>query len=225
VSLSASPPDARHMASLTVQAIKLQRGHRVLVQDLNFAVAAGQGLMLRGANGSGKTTLLRALAGLHQPAGGSIEWRGPWVDNPDMEVHQNISYLGHLDAIKPGLSVASQLRFWADLDGIDPRRIDEALHQVGLTRQADLVGGVLSAGQRRRLALGRILIQARPIWLLDEPAAPLDREGRSLLGTLLDAHLAQGGLFVAAVHDVLPGTSSAQIWLTPQSHEAFEASL
>jgi heme exporter protein A len=205
-----------HDVSLSARSIKLQRGHRILVKDLSFKVDCGSGLMLRGANGSGKTTLLRALAGLHQVAGGQIEWTSATLKDPDAEPHQLISYLGHLDAIKPGLTVKNQLRFWADLDGKDLVHVSDALNSVGLLRQADLAGGVLSAGQRRRLALARVLIQARPAWLLDEPAAPLDDEGRTLLGRLLDAHRQRGGLFIAAVHDQVPGSSVDCIWLTDE---------
>jgi heme exporter protein A len=210
---------ADHDVSLCARSVKLQRGHRILVEDLSFKVGSGAGLMLRGANGSGKTTLLRALAGLHQVAGGQIEWASATLKEPDAEPHQWISYLGHLDAIKPGLTVKSQLQFWADLDGNGFVQVSDALNSVGLSRQADLAGGVLSAGQRRRLALARVLIQARPVWLLDEPAAPLDDEGRTLLGRLLDAHRQQGGLFIAAVHDLVPGSSVDCLWLTDE-HEA-----
>jgi heme exporter protein A len=196
------------MAALTAQAITLQRGHRVLVQDFNLTVVAGEGLCLRGENGSGKTTLLRALAGFHQPKAGSVN-----INDIQDDAHVEVSFLGHQDPLKANQSLRDQLEFWAVVAGKKTQTIDNILAKVGLTRQSSLPGGVLSAGQRRRASLARLILEERPIWLLDEPAAPLDGQGRALLGTILDEHRHQGGIFVAAVHDELPGLPTRTIWL------------
>jgi heme exporter protein A len=194
--------------TLSAQALTLQRGQRILLQDFNLTLNAGDGIAVRGANGSGKTTLLRALAGLHEPKAGTITGNDP-EDGP-----RQISFLGHQDPIKAGERLRDQLLFWAALSGhANAANIESIATAVGLTRQLDLQGGVLSAGQRRRASLARLLIEDRPIWLLDEPAAPLDPEGRVLLGQVLDQHRAKGGMFVAAVHDELPGAPTQTIWL------------
>jgi heme exporter protein A len=194
---------------LAVQNLVLQRGHRLLLENFALTLSAGDGITIRGANGSGKTTLLRALAGLHEVKSGTIQ------GNRHDDGPPQISYLGHQDPIKAGETLSDQFAFWAVLAACSTGRIADIATQLGLTRQLALQGGVLSAGQRRRASLARLLIEDRPIWLLDEPAAPLDSEGRALLGHVLDAHRAKGGMFVAAVHDELPGNSTQTIWLDP----------
>jgi heme exporter protein A len=194
-------------ASLSAQSLTLQRGPRVLLQDFSLTLNAGDGITIRGANGSGKTTLLRALAGLHEPRTGTISGNNH-DDGPPQ-----ISYLGHQDPIKASEKLRDQLVFWASVAGRESKTLDAIANQLGLTRQLDLQGGVLSAGQRRRASLARLLIEDRPIWLLDEPAAPLDSEGRALLGQVLDSHRAKGGMLIAAVHDELPGSPTRTIWL------------
>lgn len=191
---------------LSAQNITLQRGHRLLLQDFALALSPGDGLTIRGANGSGKTTLLRALAGLHEPKTGT-------VNSTNEEETPQISFLGHQDPIKAGETLSDQFVFWTAMAGRDTKIITDIVAQVGLRRQLMLQGGVLSAGQRRRASLARLLIEDRPIWLLDEPAAPLDSAGRTLLGNVLDHHRAKGGMFVAAVHDDLPGSATQALWL------------
>jgi heme exporter protein A len=193
--------------TLHAQNITLQRGQRILVENVDLTLSAGQGLVLRGPNGSGKTTLLRALAGLHQPRAGKINGQ-VLEDGPPQ-----ISFLGHQDPIKPSEKLVDQLTFWARVAGGQVTAIGDIADQVGLTRQLQLQGGVLSAGQRRRASLARLILEARPIWLLDEPAAPLDAAGRILLGAVLDNHRSHGGSFAAAVHDDLPGLACETIWL------------
>ncbi|GIU66314.1 heme ABC exporter ATP-binding protein CcmA [Candidatus Phycosocius spiralis] len=202
---------ARFCHRLVVNQLRLQRGFRLLVDGLDLCVEPGSAFAIQGQNGSGKTTLLRALGGLHRPAAGSIaiEEAGPARE----ETLAERSFLGHQDPIKSSERLFEQLRFWADIVGAKRERVDEVLNQVGLIHQSGLPGGVLSAGQRRRATLARLLLEARPIWLLDEPAAPLDQEGRTLLGALLDDHRSAGGIVIAAVHDPLPGRPMEILWL------------
>lgn len=206
--MASSDPSA---AVLSVRSVTLARGSRTLVRDLSFEAAAGEAVELRGPNGSGKTTLLRALAGLHDPRAGEISICSETGDARADHLHM----LGHLDAIKAADPVRRQLAFAADLFGADPAGIAAAVDRLGLARLLDLPGAALSAGQRRRLALARLLIAPRPVWLLDEPAAPLDAAGRSLLGEIIDAHRASGGIVIAAVHDVLPGALARRLELVP----------
>jgi heme exporter protein A len=192
---------------LKTEGLTLQRGNRILIENANILLNAGEGLAIRGPNGSGKTTLLRALAGLHEPKSGTIT--GVQTEDGPPQV----SFLGHQDPIKASQTLRDQLMFWLQLAGGQTSALKEVAQKLGLARQLELQGGVLSAGQRRRASLARLIIENRPIWLLDEPAAPLDTEGRALLGDVLDAHRAKGGMFVAAVHDDLPGDTTRTLWL------------
>jgi heme exporter protein A len=196
-------------SDVSVQSVTLARGSRTLVRDLSFEVAPGEAVELRGPNGSGKTTLLRALAGLHAPRAGTIAIGGEAGEARADRLH----LLGHLDAIKAADPVRRQLAFAADLYGADRGGIAGAVDRLGLARLLDLPGASLSAGQRRRLALARLLVAPRPVWLLDEPAAPLDAAGRTLLGEIIDAHRATGGIVIAAVHDALPGAQARKLEL------------
>lgn len=204
--MTATQP-ANHDVRLQISGVALQRGFRRLVADFDLTCEPGDIIALQGPNGSGKTTLLRAIAGFHIPAAGRItlsHLQGPEIEEPG----EVLSFLGHQDPVKAGEKLIDQLRFWADLCGASRDRVAETLAQVGLSKQADLQGGVLSAGQRKRAALARLLLEDRAIWLLDEPASPLDQEGRALLGALLDQHARRGGIILAAVHDPLPGVSA-----------------
>ena len=189
----------RHVfAPLTLRATGLGcgRGEVVLAENLDFAVSGGQCLLLRGPNGTGKTTLLLTLAGILQPMGGIFGLEG-W----DNEGGPYLHYCGHRNAIKPRLSVLENLAFWAAVNGPTGVAPVDALDQVGLGGLDSLDAGYLSAGQSRRLALARLLVSQRPLWLLDEPTAALDMEGHALVTRLLDAHLDQGGIAIAATHD------------------------
>jgi len=190
--------DRQVFPPLTLRATGLScgRGGMVLTHDLTFAVTNAQCLLLRGPNGTGKSTLLLTLAGIVGPlAGASV------LEGADPEAGPQLHYCGHRNAINPRLSVRENLAFWAALNGKTGLAVQAALDEVGLGHLAALDAGYLSAGQSRRLALARLLVSLRPLWLLDEPSASLDSDGHDLLIRLLDRHLDMGGLAVAATHD------------------------
>jgi len=171
------------------------RGGMALTRDLTVSVTSGHCLLLRGPNGAGKTTLLLTLAGVIAPLAGDFALEGA-----DAEA-QNLHYCGHRNAVKPRLSVLENLDFWRAVNGRSGAPAAAALEEVGLAALADLDAGYLSAGQTRRLALARLLVSHRPLWLLDEPTAALDVEGHDLVTRLLDRHLDMGGCAIAATHD------------------------
>jgi heme exporter protein A len=175
------------------------RGFRTVFLNVNFELEAGQALALTGPNGSGKSTLLRLIAGLLQPSGGEIGLTGGAAD---ASLPEHAHYLGHLDAFKPALTVEENLDFWGRYLGAAAPPAP-ALNAVGLAGLARLPAGYLSAGQRRRLSLARLIAVPRPVWLLDEPASALDSAGQDTLGGLMRGHLAGGGLIVAATHGPL----------------------
>lgn len=179
------------------------RGERLVFEGLDFALAPGGALTLTGPNGSGKTSCLRLIAGLLRPAAGSLEWRGrPVADDPEA-FHAALHYVGHLDAVKPLLTVAEDLGFWAGMGGAGPGGVRPALDSFGLGPLADVPARFLSAGQRRRLALARLLAAPVALWLLDEPTVSLDEESTAALTGAIAAHRAGGGLVIAATHAAL----------------------
>lgn len=178
---------------LKVENLAAARGLRILFEGLSFSVSAGEVLELRGPNGSGKSTLLRILAGLTWPHAGSVAFSGP-AGEPGRH------YLGHLDAVKPSETAKEQAAFWASYFGRGAEAAGAAMARAGLAGRAGVPGRGLSAGQKRRLALTRLLIEPRPVWLLDEPTAGLDVQGRALVAGLVADHSAGGGLVIAAVH-------------------------
>jgi len=173
-----------------------RRGERALFEGLSLELGPGEAAELRGPNGAGKTTLLMILAGIVRPAAGDacIEY-----GDPDARPETDIAYLSHRPAIKPRLTVTENLGFWTALNGGDTDT-DTALETVGLAPIAWLQAGHLSAGQTRRLALARLLLADRPVWLMDEPTSALDSEGEKLVARLVDRHLDRGGIVVAATH-------------------------
>jgi heme exporter protein A len=177
--------------------IKCVRGGREVFSELDFTAISGEALAVTGPNGAGKTSLLRIIAGLLTVAAGSV---GLEDGERELTVAEQAHYLGHRDAMKPALSVLENLAFWRDFLGGDASNAAQSLAAVGLDHAADLPAAYLSAGQRRRLSIARLLAVRRPIWLLDEPTSALDAPGQSLFATLMRDHLARGGLIVAATH-------------------------
>lgn len=182
------------------------RGGRTIFSGLDFTLGSGEGLLLTGRNGAGKSSLLRMIAGLIRLGAGRLELAGGVGER---EIPEQAHYLGHLDALKPSLSVEENLGFWASyLEGAGKAQNalgkdvleKDALEKVGLGALSALPAGYLSAGQKRRLSLARLIAVERPLWLLDEPTAALDVAGQAMLLGLMQAHLAKGGLIIAATH-------------------------
>jgi len=191
---------------LIAEGLAAVRGERVVFQNINFDVASGQALVLHGPNGSGKTTLLRVIAGLL----GMLAGRMRVIDKDgavltDEARDQSLHFVGHQDAIRSQLRVMETLQFHANLLGASIKNVDAAIAEWGLEPLAELSGGLLSAGQRRRVSLARLSLQRRPLWLLDEPLVALDTPTRARLNDICSKHLAQGGLIVAASHEPFLG--------------------
>jgi heme exporter protein A len=173
------------------------RGDREVFSGINFSVASGQALAVLGPNGAGKSSLLRMVAGLVRMTSGRLALED---GDPELTIPEQAHYLGHQDALKPSLSVTENLAFWARYLGTGPVAVIDALEAVGLAAIRDLPAGYLSAGQQRRLSIARLVAVRRPIWLLDEAAAALDAAAQARLVELMRAHLAGGGLILAATH-------------------------
>ena len=201
----ASPSQA---AVLDVRGLAIRRGERQLFADLSLLVAAGQVALLTGPNGTGKTTLLLALAGIVRPEAGEIAFpahRGEDGTRPAMHL------VGYQQGIKPRLTVLENLTFWRQVNGAGGLAPQAALAETGIQHLAELEAGYLSSGQLRRLALARLLVTPRPIWLLDEPSATLDSAGEALLVRLIEAHRLGGGIAIIATHHVLALAEGAGI--------------
>lgn len=203
---------------LRVDALSCARGGRLVLRDIGFAVPGGEVAILRGPNGAGKSTLLRALAGL-APHAGRVEIDGRV---PDRDARSELmAYSGHLDAVKPQLTVAENLRFWADVLGGTSGR---ALAAFGLERIADRPAHLLSAGQRRRLGLSRLLLAPRRVWLLDEPTVALDSDALQALFHAVRDHAAAGGVTVVATHGPIGVAAGVEIALSAEAAHAAEES-
>jgi heme exporter protein A len=186
------------------------RGGRTLFDELSFVVEPGRALILVGPNGAGKTTLIRIIAGLLAPTAGRVV-----LDGGDAErgLGEHCHYVGHLNAVKASLTVEENARFWGWYLGGEDARLGPALAAFGLEGLRDIPAGYLSAGQKRRLGLARVLIAERPIWLLDEPTASLDSASQEMLAGAVNAHLAGSGLVVAATHAPLAYANARELAL------------
>ncbi len=180
--------------------VSCQRGGRIIFRDVSFRLAPSQALLVTGPNGAGKTSLLRQIAGLLPLAAGELR-----LDDagPDAALPELCHYVGHLNAVKTSLSVGENLAFWAEFLGSNAASLARALAAFGLTPLADLPAGLLSAGQKRKLALSRLFAAPRPIWLLDEPQTSLDATSLTLLDAAIKDHLAAGGIALVASHVAL----------------------
>lgn len=193
---------------LQAEGLAAFRGERLVFRDVAFSLGAGGALLLTGPNGSGKSTLLRLLAGLLRPAAGTLRWNGEEA-LVDLPTHaRRVGYVGHLDAIKPGLTAAENLAFSARLSG---GSVADALAALGLEELAEIPARMLSAGQRRRLALARLNLARAPLWLLDEPTLGLDSRSVERFGRAMEAHRAAGGVVIAATHLPLPLGRAAEL--------------
>ena len=194
---------------LIAEGLTAVRGERLVFAGLGFSLAAGGALTLVGPNGSGKSTLLRLLAGLGRAEAGRLLWHGEDA-LADLVAHAaRVAYVGHANAVKPGLTAAENLRFWGTAADVA-----RALATMALDRLADLPARMLSAGQQRRLALARLALSSAPIWLVDEPTPGLDAASVERFGALVAAHRAAGGLVVAATHLPLPLPEAGTLSLT-----------
>src|SRR5690349_4041804 len=181
---------------LKADELACNRGGRQVFHDLSFSLAAGEAMVVTGRNGAGKSSLLRMIAGLVRIAAGHLLLEGGATDTT---IAEQAHYLGHQDAMKPSLSVGENLRFWTEFLGAR-RDIESALNAVELAPLTDLPAAYLSAGQRRRLSIARLIAVPRAIWLLDEPTSALDAPSQKRLADLMRTHLTGGGMIIAAAH-------------------------
>jgi heme exporter protein A len=207
------PPMTAPADRLEARDLACLRGERLVFRRLSFALGGGEALRLTGPNGSGKSSLLRLLAGLARPAAGVLAWNGAAVAD-DLDAHRRRAlFLGHLDAVKPWLTTAENLAFWAALHDAPRESGASALARFGLAAQRDLPARFLSQGQRRRLALARFAAIPARLWLLDEPTSGLDEASVATVEALIAEHCAAGGLAVVSTHLALalPGRAALDL--------------
>ncbi len=190
---------------LEVSDLACERGEQRLFEDLSFAISSGELIRVQGENGKGKTTLLRTLCGFVQPVQGSVRWAGRDIHEWDDLFHSQMCYLGHANAIKDELSALENLQIGAGLTGVEVAETValEALRRMGLRRREHLPVRVLSQGQRRRVALSRLLVGEAKLWILDEPLTALDVGAVELMQELIGEHLSKGGMAIFTTHQLL----------------------
>ena len=201
---------------LDVNKLQCTRGDRELFTNLSFTLEKGQLMMLEGRNGSGKTTLLRALCGLYLPDEGEILWQGKTIKKQDEDYRQELLYLGHLNAIKADLTVLENLRFNSLLAGesVSDDDLMDALDTIGLFAFEDFPTSQLSQGQKRRVALARLLVSKATLWILDEPFVALDIGAVELLQSIIAKHVENGGMVILTTHQEVPLTTGEVIRLS-----------
>lgn len=201
--------------SLRAEQISCRRNDRLLFQNLDLQTDAGDMLEICGRNGSGKTTLLRMLCGLRRPDEGDIFWRDKSIYREAEEYRSDLCYVGHQSGLKEDLSPYDNLCAEAQLYGADISNVEGSLERLGLKREIDVPCRRLSAGQRQRTALARLLVRKARLWILDEPYASLDRQAQADIQTLLEAHALQGGTVIFTTHQPIEfnRVQVKQLWL------------
>ena len=195
---------------LQAENLHLWRGDRHVLKGVSFAVGNGECLQIVGSNGAGKTSLLRTLSGLMYPEEGQVLWGGRSIREDLQGFHADLAYIGHEPPLKIDLTARENLRYWVGIRWpISRSEIDEVLARVGASEWSERPVRTLSAGQKRRVALAGLALMTVPLWLLDEPTTNLDKQGQSLVGTLIEEHLGRGGLVVAAIHHDLAVRATA----------------
>jgi len=200
--------------SVSLENVGVTRGDTVLFDGLSFEITSGDVVWIQGSNGIGKTTLLRMLTGLSKPDSGNIAW---CVGGQPCSASDMAAYQGHSDAFKPNLTAKDELAFWAKIYGYSSN-LDDIFKRVSLSDKLNLETRVLSAGQRRRLAIARLLISQKPLWIMDEPAAAMDAAGRDLIYDIIQSHAENGGAVVLASHEGAAqlGVKTKRLTLTAQ---------
>ncbi|MGD8556533.1 MAG: cytochrome c biogenesis heme-transporting ATPase CcmA [Chromatiales bacterium] len=186
--------------SLEAHHLSCIRDDRLLFEGLSFSIGSGEAIVLEGRNGTGKTSLLRILCGLRRPDEGEVRWQGIPIEKNYVDYYTRMAFVGHMDGIKRELSALENLRLSRSLCGSGNVSIEEALETLLLTGYEDIPTYYLSAGQRRRVALARLLATDARLWILDEPFTSLDREGIALVENLMDEHVGAGGAMIMTSH-------------------------